>query len=98
MNRRLLGSAAFYPLTLIWLLGVTMAVLVSLGGLDLTPGLAILGFVALILTQTACRLELGVVHQLVNRQHDELVERIGQLKDTLQDSNVPIPDPPKGHL
>jgi hypothetical protein len=92
---KILGAAAFYPLTLVWLLGVFLAVTVSLGGVAVAPGLVILAFVALLLMQIVCRRELVIVHHLVNHQHDELVERVDQLIRTLQEADVKVPEPAK---
>jgi hypothetical protein len=90
-KKKLLSPTTLYPLTVLWLLGASLAVAVSMRGGVLAPGLIVLGFVALVGMQVACRKELIVVHILVNQQHDELVHRVNQLVEALQESDVPVP-------
>jgi uncharacterized membrane protein YhaH (DUF805 family) len=96
-------SAAFYPVTIVYL-GAVLAVVAIVGGvLKLEIGLAILGFVALLVVSLSMRGDVRATHVLVNSKHDALLgqvtkmgDRIEQLLEALKDAKVSIPHDTQG--
>ena len=84
-------SFFLYPVTAVYLGGVTVVVLVSESELDFAYGLLALTLVTLVAVMIAAWRELRTVHRLVNSQRDELLERIEVLVDCLRSSGVQIP-------
>ena len=97
MNRfvqQFLHSPSSYPITIVYLAGLALAITVSEGIVDLSAGIAVLTLVAILAVLIALLREMRVVHTLVNSQRDELLLRIDVLVEALKDAGVAIPPSP----
>jgi hypothetical protein len=89
--RRVARSAAFYPVTVVYLAAVLALIGVVGGVLSLEVGLTALGFVAMLVVLVSMRGDVGQIHVLVNSQHDALLERVDELLDALHEAGVAAP-------
>jgi hypothetical protein len=96
--RRVSRTAAFYPVTIVYLAAAVDIAAIAGGAVRLDIGLALLGLLAVLVVLLAMRREVGSVHTLVNSQHDALVatidamsRRIEQLVDALHEAGVQVP-------
>lgn len=101
MNKvvRVFKSYSTYPISTVYLAGVIVAVFISLGWVSLGTGLLILTLAAVIVLLITQSIELRrqtkeilTVHLLVNSQRDELLNRISDLVDTLENAGIALPD------
>ena len=87
-------SAAFYPITLLYLGGTTLLILVAGGYVNLAFALLAMVLLVLLVLLLATRRELQAVHRLVNGQHSDLLDRIDQLTELLVHLDVDVPVDP----
>lgn len=81
------------PLGTVYILASIMLALSFQNVVYIIGCIVILGFAAVIAIIISMRNELEIVHNLVNSQHDELVNRVEQLTEALEASSVPVPEP-----
>lgn len=96
--RHLMTSAAFYPITLVYLTSVLLALLVAEGLLERDVGLVILTFVAIVALLVATLREIRTVHNLVNSQRDELLSQIALLAEQMESAGLAVPDRVEGSV
>lgn len=81
------------PVGCVYILASVMLALSFQNVIYIIGCIVILGCAAILSVQFAMRRELEIVHELVNSQHDELVNRVEQLIGALETSGVPVPEP-----
>lgn len=92
------------PLTTLYLMASVIVVGASAGWIDRSVAIVVLTFMFLILLTLGLHREnrlaseqvneqLDTIHTLVNSQHDDLVERVTQLIDSLKQAGVAVPEP-----
>jgi uncharacterized membrane protein len=86
-------SIAFYPLTAFWIASSLAVVGVAQGWFRVDLSIILLAVVGILLLLLNMHREVTAVHQLVNSQRDELVERIEQLVHALHLAGAPVPKP-----
>lgn len=89
--RRALRSMLLYPTSTVYVAGVVVAVGVSTGWFGLNVGLVCLTAIAVVVVLVGLVREVQIVHHLVNSQRDELLNRISDLVETLQDAGIALP-------
>lgn len=92
-------SISAFPITILYLTGVAVIVLIQRDTVGVMSGIFILGFLTMITLVVSVIREMRIVHNIVAQQHDELTTRINQLTDVLEHSGIAVPhDPsqPKG--
>ena len=89
--RQVYRSAGFYPLTGLYLVGVSLIWLITSGRLFVIYGVLILSIFAIFALLLAAWRELKAVHKLVDGQRAELLARIDELVALLIDSGVVVP-------
>lgn len=94
--QRIAQSVVFYPVTVVYLSGSLILALVVGGWLQFDAGLLMLAAITGLVLLVATYRDIGVVHGLVNSQHDVLVRRIEQLLKALTAAGVQIPHDEQG--
>lgn len=92
--RRVVGSVAFYPVTLTYIAGVAMMALAVAGKIRVDVAVLASAVFACLAVVIALDREVRTVHRLVNSQHDVLIARVKQLVDALVAAGVTIPTEP----
>ena len=98
------GSILARPLTTLYVIASAVIVAGFARWLEVGQALVILTVMFLVLLllglhrenrheAAALKAELDTIHDLVNSQHDDLVERVEQLIATLHRAGVDVPDP-----
>lgn len=81
------------PVGTVYILASVMLALSFQNPVYIVGCIVVLGCAAILAVTLAVRRELEIVHQLVNSQHDELVNRVEQLTEALETSGIPVPEP-----
>lgn len=89
--QKISNSLTFYPVTMVYLGGVGVAMGISSGWIDGGPGLLLLSMLTLIVVLVSMFREVQVVHHLVNSQRTALLERIAELVEAMQEAGVELP-------
>jgi hypothetical protein len=97
--RRLATMFAVYPVSLTWVVGMSLAAAVSADLLRADVAVALFTLVVIAILLHGTSREVSTIHVLVNSQHDEMVKtinrmsaRIGQLLHALHRAGVQVPD------
>jgi len=93
---RVRSSVLFYPLTTFYCAAVLATVGVAQRWFRLDVSIVALTVFAVLLLLLNIRKQVLDVHQLVNSQRDDLVERVEQLIDALHTAGVDVPGEPHG--
>ena len=91
MLRKPFSSLTLYPITTVYVAGVTVAVGIGLSWFDINAGLIALTAISLTVVLIALTREVRIVHHLVNAQRDALLLRIDDLVDSLNEAGVALP-------
>lgn len=89
--RQVFRSAAFYPVTGMYVAAVAVFALVVAGTLRFDVGCALLAVVALFLILASVQREVDDFHRRVAHERWECLSRIDQLAHVLQRHGIPIP-------
>ena len=88
-TKRLFASPSTYPLGTFWLIATIVLPMAVSGFISLSVGVGILTAAATTLVFVAFKRDLD----LVQEEHMELVARVQQLTDALNQEHIPIPPP-----
>lgn len=88
--------AASYPMTMLYLSGVACIIAVQEEVVTLGAGLILFTLAAIMAFVWAIAREVHTVHVLVNSQRDELLNRISDLIDALNEAGVDVPNRRQG--
>lgn len=84
-----------YPLSIMYVVGLVVAVLITTGDITLGLGAVTLTGIFIGLLLISIWREVSHVHMLVNSQRDLLLARIDQLERTLRSADIEVPQEEK---